>query len=343
MAFVFKDGASSTLVVAISNTETSMVLESVASFPQGMIAGDHTVVTISNSDNTLREVVKVTAINYTTKTLTVQRGYDSTIALNWPANSKVEIRAGSTLLKELGISYSPKVLLGKKIFPTSFSGAPSGPVVHHLNEDTSLDLLNGNFRKYRIEIQSLVTNGNSSSSVVSIFPTIFTPEPRGISAPSAGIYPKIINNSTSVYAPQSAIAGFTETRFYDGSNQAYRQTNFGGYPLIVPPSSVLTIGSFDTIIDINVQRKANTTNNPEAVLFRIKMNVNTTGYWNFSTYQFMHNMTCDMNFSNVDSILTSGPVINTGMKLIGFTLGSPLFMAGFGGADLPSATLYGIR
>jgi len=339
MAFVFKDGASSSLVVAISNTETSMVLESVASFPQGMIAGDHTVVTISNSDNTLREVVKVTAINYTTKTLTAQRGYDSTIALNWPANSKVEIRAGSTLLKELGISYSPKVFLGKKVFPTSLPliGQPNPPVIYHLNEDTSLDILNSDFRKYRIEIQNIyATDGNTA---ITIFPTVFTPEPRGTTAPLAGIYPRIINSLSFSYIPTSTTVGFTEARWLDSSTQRYVQTNFGGFPILAPTSP--GVNQFDSIIDVDVQRLINNTNQPLASVFRIKMNISTTGNWNFNNNSLMYNTTYNATHTNVDNFGT--PPVNPNMKLIGFSIFSPKGIAGVGGIDLPSATLYGIR
>ena len=66
-----------------------------------MIAGDFFVAVIANIENTVRETIKVTAINYTTKTLTVIRGYDSTTPIAWPLGSKVEIRGGSALFKEM--------------------------------------------------------------------------------------------------------------------------------------------------------------------------------------------------------------------------------------------------
>lgn len=101
MPLRFSDAATSTLSSSITTTSTSLVLESVASFPQNMIVGDYFICVIANVENTVRETVKVTAINYTTKTFTIQRGYDSTTPIAWPIGSKVEIRGGSALFKEI--------------------------------------------------------------------------------------------------------------------------------------------------------------------------------------------------------------------------------------------------
>jgi hypothetical protein len=101
MPLRFSDAATSTISLSITTTTTSIVLESVASFPQGMIAEDFFIAVIANTENTVRETIKVTAINYTTKTLTVIRGYDSTTPIAWPLGSKVEIRGGSALFKEI--------------------------------------------------------------------------------------------------------------------------------------------------------------------------------------------------------------------------------------------------
>lgn len=101
MPLRFADAATSTLTTSINTSSTSLIVESVASFPQGMTAEDFFIAVIANAENTVRETIKVTAINYTTKTLTVIRGYDSTTPIAWPLGSKVEIRGGSALFKEI--------------------------------------------------------------------------------------------------------------------------------------------------------------------------------------------------------------------------------------------------
>ena len=101
MALKFSDAATSTITTSINTSATSIVVESVASFPQSMIAGDYFIAIIANTENTVRETIKVTAINYSTKTMTVVRGYDNTLPIAWSIGSKVEIRGGSALYKEV--------------------------------------------------------------------------------------------------------------------------------------------------------------------------------------------------------------------------------------------------
>lgn len=104
MPLRFSDAATSSLSTSITTTSTSLVVESAASFPQSMIVGDFFIAVIANIENTVRETIKVTAINYTTKTFTIQRGYDSTTPIDWPLGSKIEIRGGSAFFKEISNS-----------------------------------------------------------------------------------------------------------------------------------------------------------------------------------------------------------------------------------------------
>jgi hypothetical protein len=101
MPLRFSDAATSTLTVSITTSTTNLAVESVASFPQGMVAGDFFIAVIANTENTVRETIKVTAINYLDKSLTVVRGYDNTTPIAWPLGSKIEIRGGSALFKEV--------------------------------------------------------------------------------------------------------------------------------------------------------------------------------------------------------------------------------------------------
>lgn len=101
MGLRFSDAATTVLISSITTSSTSLQVESVASFPQSMVAGDYFIAIIANAENTVRETIKVTAINYTAKTLTVVRAQDDTLPMAWPLGSKVEIRGGSALFKEM--------------------------------------------------------------------------------------------------------------------------------------------------------------------------------------------------------------------------------------------------
>lgn len=99
MPLRFSDAATTTLTATASISATTLSVSSVESFPQSMLVGDFFIAILSNSENTVRETIKVTAIS--SLTFTVVRGYDDTIALEWPAGTKIEIRGGSALFKEV--------------------------------------------------------------------------------------------------------------------------------------------------------------------------------------------------------------------------------------------------
>ena len=130
MPLRFSDAATTTLSFSITTTQAVITVESVASFPQGMVDGDYFIAIIANTENTVRETIKVTAIDYSVKRLFVQRGYDNTTPIAWPIGSKVEIRGGSAFFKEVmlatmemvypvgsiytnaGVDTNPTILLG---------------------------------------------------------------------------------------------------------------------------------------------------------------------------------------------------------------------------------------
>jgi hypothetical protein len=158
MQLLFSDAATSTLTTSITISTTNLVVESVASFPQSMVAGDFFIAVIANTENTVRETIRVTAINYTTKTLTVIRGYDNTTPIAWSLGSKVEIRGGSSLFKEImkatmemvypvgsvytnaGVNTNPSTLLGFGTWTAYASGRvlvgvnPTDPAFDQLEE-----------------------------------------------------------------------------------------------------------------------------------------------------------------------------------------------------------------
>jgi len=349
MAFVFKDGASSTLSIPVDSNSTSTLLklESVASFPQGMIPGvDYSIATISNSDNTLREVVKITSINYSTKGLFVERGYDSTIPLNWPANSKVEIRAGSTLLKELGISYSPKVLLSKKTFPTSIPSPNSSAAVIHLQDiptiASTIKVFDGEFTKFRIELRGLYATSNTIP--ITLKPTTFLRSPKGpfyTGGPvfSTGAYPRI-NPITGAgqpphifYEPSNTIGttniGLGEIRYLNGSTQVYQQINLASTgPLVIPASNNFNISNYsDSNIDVSVEKVF--VDNQGVTNFKMNFDIETNGTHSQSGTAYMYKAVCDLRLS-----------VQTDVDWIGFSLISQF---AFQGTTFASSSLYGIR
>ena len=334
MAFVFKDGASSTIAFDVSNTSTVMTLESVASFPMGLDTGtDYTIATISNSDNTLREVVKITSINYALKRLTVQRGYDSTIALNWPANSKIEIRAGSSLLKELATTSSAMVLIDKKTLPTRSR-------VLRLESPKELFSANNEFRRYRIEIQNLFAN---NSMQIYVSPTITT---DAFNTLAAGTYPRDTGVSVQTYLPSVAGYGNTglgEVKYLNGTTQNYLllSSNQLGGPLL---NYLNTSGWFDTYIDITISPMSfNTTTG--VFNARFSYNIETFGIFSSTSTPFIHKVTYEHRISNfIQNVGT-----NTSQKYVGFTIHSANQL--FADTDYSNSTdgkpaifsLYGIR
>ena len=100
MALKYADNAGTQLFDPMSETDVTVVVESVNSFPTGISETDPAVATIANDDNSLSEQVKITNIDRPTKTLTIVRGlYDST-PLDWPKGSKIEIRLSAGFMSE---------------------------------------------------------------------------------------------------------------------------------------------------------------------------------------------------------------------------------------------------
>jgi hypothetical protein len=208
MPLRFSDAATSILTSSITTTATSIVLESVASFPQNMVVGDYFICVIANTENTVRETVKVTAINYATRTLTIQRGYDSTTPVAWTIGSKVEIRGGSSFFKEVmlatmemvypvgsiytnaGVSTNPSTLLG---FGTWMAYA-SGRVLVGVNPtDPSFDQLEEIGGSKDSIVVSHTHNATSSVSDPGHTHTLTSGNPTG-----GFPYQSVANNSTNV-------------------------------------------------------------------------------------------------------------------------------------------------
>ena len=99
MAVKYSNNASTTLNGAITTSATSITVNDVSEFPT-LTGSDYTYLTLSNSAATTIEIVKVTAINTTTKVLTVERGKDNTTAAAFSSGDICELRLTAALLND---------------------------------------------------------------------------------------------------------------------------------------------------------------------------------------------------------------------------------------------------
>ena len=119
MSVKFSNNASTTLNGAISNSATSIVVDDISEFPT-LDSGDYTYLTLADVAGTKIEIIKVTAINAGTKTLTAVRAQDSTSALPFDSGDLCELRMTAALLNDaasqnddvLGSAVSMSIALG---------------------------------------------------------------------------------------------------------------------------------------------------------------------------------------------------------------------------------------
>ena len=99
MAVKYSNNASTTLNGSITTSVTSITVNDVSEFPT-LTGSDYTYLTLSNSAATTIEIIKVTAINTTTKVLTVERGKDNTTAAGFSSGDICELRLTAIMLNE---------------------------------------------------------------------------------------------------------------------------------------------------------------------------------------------------------------------------------------------------
>jgi hypothetical protein len=107
MTVKFSNNASTTLNGAITASTTAIVVNSISEFPI-LGSGDYTYLTLANATETKIEIIKVTAINTGTKTLTVEgsgptpsgRGQDGTAATIFSSGDICELRMTAALLND---------------------------------------------------------------------------------------------------------------------------------------------------------------------------------------------------------------------------------------------------
>ncbi len=96
MPVVYSNNASTSLSSGITNSDTSITVGSVSSFPV-LSGGDYYYATLANVTNTKIEIIKVT--NVVGSVLTVLRGQDGTTAVSFDANDNVQLRVTSATLE----------------------------------------------------------------------------------------------------------------------------------------------------------------------------------------------------------------------------------------------------
>ena len=98
MAIKYSNNAKTTLAAAINSTVTTITVVDASTLPT-LAVGDEMYLTLSEPFGSATEIIKCTSISGTT--LTVVRGYESTAALSWIIDSKVELRVTAGLLSNL--------------------------------------------------------------------------------------------------------------------------------------------------------------------------------------------------------------------------------------------------
>jgi len=98
MTVRFSNDAKTTLTTGINATATSLSVASAATFPS-LSGAEYTYITLSNVLDTQKEIVKCTAINGST--FTVTRGAESTTAQSFNAGDHVQIRITAGLFSDV--------------------------------------------------------------------------------------------------------------------------------------------------------------------------------------------------------------------------------------------------
>ena len=97
MAVKYSNNASTTINGTITASATSITVYDVSSFPT-LTGSDYTYLTLVSLDGATIEVIKVTAINTSTKVLTVIRGQDDTTGAIFSSGDICELRLNAAML-----------------------------------------------------------------------------------------------------------------------------------------------------------------------------------------------------------------------------------------------------
>jgi hypothetical protein len=132
MGLKFANNATTTLAAGISNSATSLSVQSGAGglFPT-LTASDYFYCTLANISGNV-EIVKVTARS--ADTFTVVRGYDNTTAMAWNAGDKVELRAVAAGFNDINAGIAAAAPLASP----ALTGTPTAPTSAQFNNSTNI-------------------------------------------------------------------------------------------------------------------------------------------------------------------------------------------------------------
>ena len=152
MTVKYTNDARTALASGITASATSLTVLSTANFPT-LASGDYTYLTLSNPADTVKEIVKCTAICGTT--LTVIRGQESTTALAFNSGEHVQLRITAGLLGDA---------ITEGMSGISGDTYNSDPVLTSKVLDSNTLYLTGNY--FTIEHGALLTLPHDSELIV---------------------------------------------------------------------------------------------------------------------------------------------------------------------------------
>lgn len=263
MAVLYTNNAASTLSASITNTATSFSVTSGqgALFP-AITGSDYFYVTLLDNSGNI-EIVKVTARN--TDTFTVTRAQDGTTARAWSANDKVELRITRSMLDDLKGErmpvYGPSVGSGGRVM-INMSGNPAWS-----DANFTYDVLMGQFRatSFRANVgdsaptwnfNNILHAGNYSSYALPLTGGALT----GLTSITGGSFDTTYTS--------------TQTRFADGGVQAMKTVDAGVFEAIRAVNLATTAGTTVRLVAAATSDAFNNTNGGKVFIDAVRTATN---------------------------------------------------------------------
>lgn len=263
MAVLYTNNAASTLSASITNTATSFSVTSGqgALFP-AITGSDYFYVTLLDNSGNI-EIVKVTARN--TDTFTVTRAQDGTTARAWSANDKVELRITRSMLDDLKGErmpvYGPSVGSGGRVM-LNMSGNPAWS-----DANFTYDVIMGQFRatSFRANVgdsaptwnfNNILHAGNYSSYALPLTGGALT----GLTSITGGSFDTTYTS--------------TQTRFADGGVQAMKTVDAGVFEAIRAVNLATTAGTTVRLVAAATSDAFNNTNGGKVFIDAVRTATN---------------------------------------------------------------------
>jgi len=263
MAVLYTNNAASNLSASITNTATSFSVTSGqgALFP-AITGSDYFYVTLLDNSGNI-EIVKVTARN--TDTFTVTRAQDGTTARAWSANDKVELRITRSMLDDLKGErmpvYGPSVGSGGRVM-INMSGNPAWS-----DANFTYDVIMGQFRatSFRANVgdsaptwnfNNILHAGNYSSYALPLTGGALT----GLTSITGGSFDTTYTS--------------TQTRFADGGVQAMKTVDAGVFEAIRAVNLATTAGTTVRLVAAATSDAFNNTNGGKVFIDAVRTATN---------------------------------------------------------------------